>query len=193
MNFLGHAYFSPYNDEILAGNVFGDFVKGKIENINLPENIKNGLKLHRKIDRICNECKGYILLKKDIGKDYGHFNGVIADIFIDHLLSIYWEDFTVISLEMFAESTYNKIEKSKEYFPERFEYVFKYMQGDNWFVRNRDINYIENILIRIENNYGKGLILHSSINSIKDNPQLFKEHFYKFMKEIKGFINYYDI
>jgi acyl carrier protein phosphodiesterase len=190
MNFLGHAYFSPDDYEILAGNVFGDFVKGRIENTNFPAGIKNGLKLHRKIDTVCNESEGYHLIKQTIGKDYGHFNGVIADIFIDHFLSIYWEDFSDVTLEAFAESTFNKIEIARSYFPERFEYVFNYMKTDNWFVRNKDINNIENILIRIENKFGKGQILHTSVNNIKANPRLFKEHFYQFIEEMKEGVSF---
>ena len=189
MNYLGHAYFSPDNDEILAGNVFGDFIKGKIENIKLPENIKYGLRLHRKLDKVCNQCEGYYLIKETIGKDYGHFNGVIADIFIDHFLSVYWENFSNISLEIFAESTYNKIEKSRKYFPKRFEKIFSYMKNDNWFIRNRVLKNIENILKRIEKYSENGILLQTSVNDIKVNPLLYKEYFYKFMNEMREDIN----
>lgn len=189
MNYLGHAYFSPDNDEIFAGNVFGDFVKGKIDNLKLPENIKQGLRLHRRIDTLCNVCDGYCLIKEQIGKNYGHFNGVIADIFIYHFLSVYWENFSNISLEIFAESTYNKIEKSRKYFPKRFEKIFSYMKNDNWFTRNRDLKNIENILKRIEKYSENGILLQTSVNDIKDNPLLYKEYFYKFMNEMREDMN----
>ncbi len=52
MNFLGHSMISLEIDEkidkskkTLYGNFAGDFYKGKIESIDLPDNLKEGLVL----------------------------------------------------------------------------------------------------------------------------------------------------
>ena len=116
MNFLGHTYFSPDDREVLAGNVFGDFIKGNIDKTSFPDKIKYGIKLHRFLDFACDKCKSYILIRKLIGNDHGHYAGVIADIFIDHFLSNYWNDFSDISLESFAAKTYADIQFSEKFF-----------------------------------------------------------------------------
>jgi acyl carrier protein phosphodiesterase len=184
MNFLGHAYFSPDNDDILAGNVFGDFVKGRVDNSSFPENIKTGLKLHRKIDVQCNEIEEYHLIKNAVGKDYGHYRGVIADIFLDHFLSVYWKDFSDIKLEAFAEDAYKKIEKANRYFPDGFDRVFGYIKRDNYFLMNRNPENIRTILKRVEQYSAGAMPLYSSVDLLESNQKFYKEHFYKFMAEM---------
>ena len=185
MNFLGHAYFSPDNDEILAGNVFGDFVKGRINNTSFPDTIKTGLKLHRKIDVKCNEIEEYHLIKNAVGKDYGHYRGVIADIFLDHFLSVYWKDFSDVSLDAFAKDAYKRIERSSKYFPDGFDKVFGYIKRDNYFLMNRNTENIRTILKRVEHYSANGMLLHNSVDLIESNQNFYKEHFYKFMYEMK--------
>lgn len=186
MNFLGHAYFSPDNHEILAANVFGDFVKGRIENHDLPENIKNGLKLHRELDSYCNTCKAYISIKNEIGDEFGHYKSVIADIFIDHLLCAYWKDFSSIPINIYSELTYSKIQKSSQYFPEMFKRVFEYMKNDNWFVISKEYGYIENILRSIERRSPRGIAIAPAVNILKLKKTMLKGMFYEFMDEMKN-------
>ena len=55
MNFLGHSLISleidkNTNKETLYGNFTGDFYKGLVEKIELSENLKEGIVLHRIID-----------------------------------------------------------------------------------------------------------------------------------------------
>ena len=53
MNFLGHSRISMEIDiKTMYGNFTGDFYKGRLENLKLPTDVKNGLFLHRKIDSI---------------------------------------------------------------------------------------------------------------------------------------------
>ena len=56
MNFLGHSLISleideKENKETLYGNFTGDFYKGLVERIELSENLKEGIVLHRIIDK----------------------------------------------------------------------------------------------------------------------------------------------
>lgn len=185
MNFLGHAYFTKGDEEELAGNLFGDFVKGNIDSHPFPEGIKRGLKYHRRLDSACNETQGYQLLKKLLQGEFRHYRGVITDIFIDHLLSVYWKDFSAVSLEEFATGTYQRVVLSRRYFPEKFARLFEYMERDNWFVRNRDLNTIENILKSIERRSNKGIEIHHAIKIIQQQPSEFRERFYIFMEEMK--------
>ena len=89
MNFLGHSRISMEIDiKTMYGNFTGDFYKGRLENLKLPSDVKNGLFLHRKIDSISDT--GNILTEK-IDKKFSIFRGVISDIIIDHFLALEWE------------------------------------------------------------------------------------------------------
>ena len=80
MNFLGHSMISLEIDEkidrnkkTLYGNFAGDFYKGKIERINLPDNLKEGLVLHRIIDGISDRNENF--LNKLLTQKFGLFRG----------------------------------------------------------------------------------------------------------------------
>jgi len=57
MNFLGHSLISIEIDEstdknTLYANFTGDYYKGLVDRIELPEALKKGITLHRTIDKI---------------------------------------------------------------------------------------------------------------------------------------------
>ena len=54
MNYLAHAYLSFSDNEILAGNMISDFVKGKTR-YDYPAGIQEGITLHREIDRFTDD------------------------------------------------------------------------------------------------------------------------------------------
>ncbi|MHC1707016.1 MAG: ACP phosphodiesterase [Bacteroidales bacterium] len=186
MNFLGHAYFTNGDDEVLAGNLFGDYVKGNIDNKDFPEGIKKGLKYHRALDALCDELYSYQELKKLTNQEFGLYKGIIADIFIDHLLARYWDEFSEISLEAFAATTYERVGKSRLYFPERFIRMFEFMEKDNWFIRNRDLQTIENILKRIEMRFQNKVVLFPAVENLRRKETLYKSAFYNFLNEMKA-------
>lgn len=189
MNFLGHAYFNYGDDEMLAGNLFGDYVKGNIDTKPLPEGIKNGLRYHRLLDAYCDDLLSYQEIKNLAGPDYGLYKGIIADVFIDHLLARYWNEFSEISLESFAVDTYRRVAQSRQYFPERFARMFEYMEKDNWFIRNRDLQTIENILKRIEIRFNNKVILHNAVESLIQHELKYKKKFYIFLYEMWAKLN----
>lgn len=185
MNFFGHAYFSPDDAEILAGNVMGDHFKGSIDFMNLPKNLKLGLTLHRNLDSLCDETAGYKEIVSLISPEYGRYRGIIADIFIDHLLSTYWDEISDLPLEKFANSAYSKIEQSRAYFPDSFTGLFQYMSKDNWFLNYRHLENVQRTLKHFETRRGVQMPISESVIDIANNPIEFKLAFFNFIKEMK--------
>jgi len=81
MNFLGHSMISLEIDEkidrnrkTLYGNFAGDFYKGKIESIDLPDNLKEGLILHRIIDGVSDRNENF--LNDLLHEKFHHFKGI---------------------------------------------------------------------------------------------------------------------
>ena len=83
--------------------MFGDFVKGDIEQTNYSAGIKKGLLLHRIIDSRCEDIKAFSIIKSRIGKEFGHFRGVITDVFLDYLLATNWTKISSVSLLEFLK------------------------------------------------------------------------------------------
>ena len=83
MNFLGHSLISIEIDEstdknTLYGNFTGDYYKGLVDRIELPKALKEGIKLHRIIDKVSDRKENY--LNELLVDKFGIFKGIVSDI-----------------------------------------------------------------------------------------------------------------
>jgi acyl carrier protein phosphodiesterase len=80
MNFLAHIYLSGENDHIKIGNFMADSIRGhSYENYLM---ILKGILLHRSIDSFTDMHPVYRKSKHRLHEKYGHYSGVIMDIFM---------------------------------------------------------------------------------------------------------------
>jgi acyl carrier protein phosphodiesterase len=144
MNFLAHAYLSFNDPEILVGNMISDFVKGK-RKFDYPENILNGIMLHRAIDEFTDFHPATQLAKEYFREEYRLYSGAFIDIVYDHFLAndpiIFSKE---VSLARFAENTYRQLDGFAHHFPEVFKMLFPYMKNHNWLYNYRSLNGIKN-------------------------------------------------
>ena len=132
MNYLGHAYLSMGNEEVLAGNMMGDYVKGKAVLETYPDGIRKGLMLHRKIDSFTDAHPAVSRAKVFFRKDYDLYAGAIVDIIFDHFLANDPKHFaSETALFTFTQNTYSALNKYSTIFPEKFADMFPYMQSQN--------------------------------------------------------------
>jgi len=85
MNFLAHIYLSGQDELIKIGNFMADTVKGKNYQ-NYPKKLKIGILLHRFIDSYTDSHVVFRQTTKRLHPNYGHYSGVLADMFYDHFL-----------------------------------------------------------------------------------------------------------
>ena len=133
MNFLAHLYLSGESPKNLVGNFIGDFVKGRQIDDYHPE-IAQGIQLHRSIDHFTDRHPIVAKSKDKLRERYRHYSGVIVDMFYDHFLAKNWKEFHELSLEKFAENSYNTILKYHNILPERVRFMLKPMIEHNWLV-----------------------------------------------------------
>ncbi len=189
MNFLGHTYFNLGSDATLAGNFFGDYVKGNPNNLSLPENIKKGVRWHRYLDEGCNQSAGFRKMKENLNGDYPHMKGVIIDVFIDHLLAIHWKDFAEVDLLEFTMNVYTRIVKHREFFPPRFEAFFDRMVEHNWLYHNKEVETMDRILASLERRSSVPFALQPAVRDLKNKEVKWKEPFYLFMDEMRSWVD----
>ncbi|HLO81576.1 MAG TPA: ACP phosphodiesterase [Chitinophagaceae bacterium] len=145
MNFLAHAFLSFNDAGILTGNMISDFVKGK-KKFDLPENIQQGILLHRKIDTYTDDHLANKELKLIFRPHYGLYCSPIMDVLFDHFLACDENIFSEDSLRQFTADTYNKLDEYQEHFPERFARMFPYMKSQNWLYHYRSMEGVWNSL-----------------------------------------------
>lgn len=147
MNYLGHAFLSFGNAEILTGNMIGDHVKGKLALEHFPEGIQKGLMLHRKIDSITDVHPAIQRAKVWFRQDYGLYSGAILDALMDHFLANDPQFFpSSHDLLQFSENVYRQLETQEAYFPETFKQYFPYMREHNWLYGYRTVQGMQRAL-----------------------------------------------
>lgn len=187
MNFLAHAYLSRNSDTLLVGNFIGDFVKGT-QFGQYDAGIVEGILMHRKIDEFTDNHAVFRRSRRRIREKYGHYSGVIIDLFYDHFLARNWDNFENRPLKDFADHVYRVLQENFEIIPEAAKRMFPYMMKYNWLVSYATVDGIDRSL--------KGLSRRTVHDSGMENaagdllamyPQ-FEEDFFEFFGEIVDYI-----
>ena len=184
MNFLGHSLISleideNTNKETLYGNFTGDFYKGLVERIELSENLKEGIILHRIIDK--NSDRKENLLNELLTEKFGIFKGIVSDMFIDHFLSKNFNNLFNKNIDDIERKILSKVGENKNIFPKDFERTFDWLNDKNVMTNYKDIDFLERAFQGLARNVRKGEILNSAVAELKKNYNLFEE------KSIKEF------
>ena len=138
MNYLGHAYLSFGDTDVLTGNMIGDHVKGRLVLEEFPEGIRKGILLYRKLDEFADMHPATQRAKLWFREGYGLYSGAIMDSLYDHFLA---NDPKIFPSEKdlldFSLDTYSKLGQNQKCFPPPFAAYFPYMQEHNWLYNYR--------------------------------------------------------
>ncbi|RRD22810.1 ACP phosphodiesterase [Fusobacterium canifelinum] len=196
MNFLGHSLISleideNINKETLYGNFTGDFYKGLVERIKLSESLKEGITLHRIIDKTSDRKEN--LLNELLAEKFGIFKGIVSDMFIDHFLSKNFNNLFNKNIDDIENLILSKVKDNRNIFPKDFERTFNWLNDRNVMVNYKDINFLERAFQGLAKNIRRGEILTSAVSELKKNYNLFeeksiKEFFYVKNESIKEFL-----
>ena len=201
MNFLGHSLISleideNINKETLYGNFTGDFYKGLVERIELSENLKEGIILHRIIDKTSDRKEN--LLNELLTEKFGIFKGIVSDMFIDHFLSKNFNNLFNKNINNIERKILDKVEENRNIFPKEFDKMFKWLNDRNVMTNYKDIDFLERAFQGLARNIRKGEILNLAATELKKNYNLFeeksiKEFFYVKDKSIEEFLTCYGL
>ena len=197
MNFLGHSLISIEIDEstdkkTLYGNFTGDYYKGLVDRIELPEALKEGIRLHRIIDKVSDRKENY--LNELLVDKFGIFKGIVSDMYIDHFLSKNFHNLFNKDIELIEKKILNAIEENRNIFPKAFERMIKWLNDRNVMSNYKDIDFLKRAFEGLASNRRKGEILNLATTELKKNYNLFeeksvKEFFYVKDKSIEEFLN----
>lgn len=134
MNFLGHATLSGNQPLILAGNMMGDYFKGRAVLDTLPAGLRKGILLHREIDAFTDNHLAVRKAAQLFRPAYRQYAKAILDHIWDHFLANDPAFFpSETALKTFTVQVYAQVEQqAQHYFPEGFSSLFRRMQEENW-------------------------------------------------------------
>jgi acyl carrier protein phosphodiesterase len=115
----------------MLNNLFGDFVKGK-DLSHFPEEIRQGIYLHRRIDDFIDRFPKVGELQQLMRGDMPKVSSIAIDLFFDHLLAKNWERYHHEKLSVFLDRFYSGIRLDQPLYTEEFKYMVSRMIEMNW-------------------------------------------------------------
>lgn len=184
MNFLAHIYLSGDNDLLKIGNFMADSIHGHDYNHYQTE-IRKGILLHRSIDSFTDMHTIYRKSKHRLHEKYGHYSGVIMDIFYDHFLAANWNNYSEVKLEEYAQNFYKLLQDNYDLLTEKAQGMLPYMLGRNWLVSYASLEGLQMIMFQMDHRTKNRVDMHESIVELKKYYTEFESEFKLFFEELQ--------
>jgi acyl carrier protein phosphodiesterase len=186
MNHLIHLYVAEPEPDLVLGAVMGDFVKGRLEG-RFPPGVAAGILLHRRIDSFAQESPAYRSAKRLIDPRFGHYRGVMTDLFFDHFLAAEWESRHSLPLEEYLERTRLLFERNMDVLPESLRPLIVPIFRE-WMPRYREIGGMAEVLARTGRRVVRENRLAEGGEELVRLYPLLRENFGRFMEELQPFV-----
>jgi acyl carrier protein phosphodiesterase len=186
MNFLAHIYLSGDNELVTIGNFMADGVRGNKYKM-YSRDIQIGIRLHREIDTFTDAHPIFRQSTKRLHKPYGHYSGVIIDIFYDHFLAKNWKSYSDVPLADFVDDFYKSLTDHIELLPPRYKTMTPIMIEGNWLLSYATIDGIQLVLNGM-NRRTKGISsMNKATKELKEHYNVFEHEFTTFFAELITF------
>lgn len=187
MNFLAHIYLSGANDFVKIGNFMADGIHGKNFDEFHPD-IQKGIRLHRAIDSFTDFHPTFRKSKHRLHEKYGHYSGVIMDIFYDHFLAKNFTYYCKIPLKTFAQDFYQLLDEHFDLLTEKAQKMLPYLKEDNWLVEYASIDGIAHVLYNMDRRTRFKSKMQFSVDELNLFYDDFENEFKIFFEEVQDFV-----
>ena len=185
MNHFAHLVLAQPTVESTVGNLLGDFARG-VDTDALPAPVRAGLFNHRAVDRFTDEHPLVREMKRSFSRRRRRFAGIALDIYFDHLLMQYWEQFERRPLDEAIAGFYRRMQVGRGLMPgENMRRVTQRMIDYDWFGSYRELDAVAESLdrvaarIRFENRFD------NAIEDLQRNDDLIREGFLEFYPQLQ--------
>lgn len=187
MNYLMHLLLSGDDPHIQLGNFIADQVKGSGLNKLFPEPVIKGIFFHRQIDRFSDTHPAVKKAVELVSPYFVHYSSVVVDIYFDHFLIAYWENYSKKDLDQFVQNFYLTLEKNRDILPEKSQKIAQKVIQLNWLVKPANLDGLKEIFVSLKKRT-------SFKNTIELAPEKLVKHynaiegcFLQFMPDIMHF------
>jgi acyl carrier protein phosphodiesterase len=184
MNFLAHIYLSGEDELIRIGNFMADGIRGK-QYLDFSIPIQKGILLHRLIDSFTDSHPIYRQSKHRLHEKYGHYSGVIMDIFYDHFLAKNWNQYHSESLKKYTDDFYKSLTINYDLLTEKTKNMIPYMIDRNWLLSYASLSGLAIILFQMDYRTKNRVNMQESIVELEKYYVEFEEEFTLFFQELK--------
>ncbi len=188
MNFLAHAHLSGDNDALLFGNFVADSVKGNELN-RYHQDVKNGIVLHRKIDRFTDLHPVVSVSKDKIRQYFGLYSGIVVDIFYDHFLAANWNLFSPVELSEFSTNVYKILAKRFLLLPSRTLRILPFLIAQNWLSSYANLTDLKRVFYGMDRRTRFRSGMSGAVEVLQQNYKNLEKDFFLFYPELIKYVN----
>ena len=187
MNFLAHLRLGPDDPQLALGGLLGDFVKGTVSSMQLPEQVRQGVWLHRRIDAFTDQHPLILQSKRRVSDERRRYAGIMVDMFYDHLLVRHWPLFADQPLERFTARMYQAVLAQQELMPERARAVLVRMAREDWLSSYAHLTNLHSALDNMSRRLRPGNSLPGAVHELERDYPHFEADFLQFMPDVIQF------
>jgi len=187
MNYLAHLLLSGDSDEILVGNLIGDFIKGNIGD-EFPGQIGAGIMLHRQIDSFTDTHPIFMLGRQRFSPERRRYAGIILDICFDHFLIQHWSHFANMGLPFFVDGVHRRIQPYNRILKGRLHFFLSRENIGYLLETNQDLDGVDFSLSRISKRMKNGSALIDAIDEVRLHYDFLEADFFAFFPELVNYV-----
>ena len=163
-----------------------DSIKGK-KYLKYSKDIQKGIILHRAIDYYTDTHPIVKVGVQRLFPIYGHYSGIIIDIFYDHFLAANWKNYSEIPLKKYTLKFYQLLEENIETLPAKVRNFMPYMIKDNWLLSYAEIEGIDQVLAGMNRRTGSKSGMNLATKELKQYYPEFQQEFERFFEDLIKF------
>ena len=169
----------------MIGNFIADHIKGSAWK-KFPEEIKNGILLHRFIDDYTDHHPVVEKSKARLRNQFHKYTPVIVDVYYDHFLASLWNQYSDELLFDYSQRVYKIILTQNEILPERTKYILQFMIKENWLLHYATTEGLNKILTAMSHRAKFENNMHDAAAFLEKHYDDFKNEFIVFFEELKN-------
>lgn len=191
MNYLAHLYLSPPGEDAMLGSLLGDFVKGPLTNTEVSErysaDITRAIELHRRIDSFTDSHPVVTGSRNRVSSSRRRFAGIMIDMFYDHFLAKYWDEFHHHPLDVFTGDIYGVLTRRHAELPDRLQHTARFMVDLDWLGSYAQMESVGTALNRMSQRLRRENTLVDSAEELESHYSAFESDFRRFMPDVINF------
>lgn len=186
MNYLAHLCLANGDSDLMLGGMIGDFVRGRRALQAFPEAVRQGIVLHRYIDRRTDHSPQVKKLRTRFPREFRRYAGIIIDLAFDHELAVNWWRYMPGSLERFDLETRDLLRDNAELVPPGLANFMHYADRHGLFTAYREEDVILYALAGVGTRLKRPNPLHRVAEIWPELAPEFKTAFRQFFPQIQS-------
>ncbi|WP_022962837.1 ACP phosphodiesterase [Halopseudomonas pelagia] len=187
MNFLAHLFLGPKDPEQALGSLLGDFVRGPVGRLDLPQGVREGIWLHRRIDSFTDAHPLVQRSRERVSPERRRYAGIMIDMFYDHLLASHWQTFSDQPLEQFTQDIYAVLLDQQPLIPEQAWPTISRMAEHDWLCSYARLTSLHRALDAISLRLKRSNPLPGSAIELEHDYAGFKADFMAYMPQVMAY------